>query len=119
MLHRLRISLGLALALLVGVTGIGLAAARGQSPAAGQIVICAGLTTLVIWTDAEGNPTSAPHTCPDAAPAYLADTSAAMWSVDPIAVSAVEAGPVPGALLMQTHVSGGRARAPPSCSVFA
>jgi hypothetical protein len=40
-------------------------AARGQAMAAGEIVICANGAAVTIAVDAEGNPTGAPHWCPD------------------------------------------------------
>ncbi len=44
-----------------------MARAAGTPPAADQMVICTGMGPRVIYVDAEGNPTSAPHICPDCA----------------------------------------------------
>jgi hypothetical protein len=40
--------------------------ARGQMPAAGQIVICLGLHIATVTVDENGQPTTAHQTCPDA-----------------------------------------------------
>ena len=40
--------------------------ARGQMPVAGEIVICRGLHVVTIDVDANGAPTEARQTCPDA-----------------------------------------------------
>ncbi|MEE4189855.1 MAG: hypothetical protein V2I76_15600 [Roseobacter sp.] len=42
-----------------------MAAVRAAPDAMGQIVICIGSATSVIFTDSEGRPTQAPHICPD------------------------------------------------------
>lgn len=62
----------LALALLMGVTSLGFAAARGQARIAGEIVICTGMGVTVVAVDAQGNPVGTPHICPDMALALLA-----------------------------------------------
>ncbi len=67
--------LGLALILLLAVTGVQLAAARGLPPAADMLVICRGLTVVTIHVDADGNETAAPHLCPDAGLTVLAATA--------------------------------------------
>lgn len=51
--------------LAVLLAGQALAVARGQGAAVGQMVICTGFGTQVVALDAEGNPVSAPHLCPD------------------------------------------------------
>jgi len=61
----LRISLALMLALVVTLTGHASASAKGSRDAAGQIVICAGTGPVVIYVDKDGQPTHAPHFCPD------------------------------------------------------
>ncbi|MEP1328613.1 hypothetical protein [Pseudophaeobacter sp.] len=61
----LRIYLALSLALVVALTGHASASARGGVDAAGQMVICSGSAAVVIYVDSEGQPTQAPHFCPD------------------------------------------------------
>ena len=56
-----------ALALILVLTSGAMAVARGQTMAAGSIVICAGAGPVSIPVDAEGNPTGPAHICPDCA----------------------------------------------------
>lgn len=53
------------LCVILVLTGHSMAMVRGASAATGQMVICVGDTTTVIYTDAEGEPTAAPHICPE------------------------------------------------------
>ena len=55
------------IALMLALTSQSLAIARGASAASGQMVICTGTGPQAVYVDAEGQPTSAPHICPDAA----------------------------------------------------
>ena len=61
----LRISLALMLALVVTLTGHASASAKGARDASGQMVICAGNGPVTIYTNEDGQPTQAPHFCPD------------------------------------------------------
>jgi hypothetical protein len=61
----LRPILGLLLALLLAVTSVTMAVARGQSPMGRDVIICAGAGTSTITLDANGNPVRAMHPCPD------------------------------------------------------
>ncbi|MEP4036187.1 hypothetical protein [Pseudophaeobacter sp.] len=61
----LRISLALMLALVVTLTGHASASAKGSRDAAGQMVICAASGPVAIYVDEDGQPTQAPHYCPD------------------------------------------------------
>lgn len=53
--------------------------------AVGQMVICTGFGATVLYTDADGQPTSAPHLCPDcvmqAGVAIVPDAGAAVGLV--------------------------------------
>ncbi|WP_436398933.1 DUF2946 family protein [Roseobacter sp. S98] len=78
MRHLIRPFLAILLALMLGLTGQSMAVARGATAATGQMVICTGTSTVTIYTDAEGNRTSAPHICPDCtAAAFVALVSGA------------------------------------------
>jgi len=55
------------LALVLALTGHSMSAARGASDATGQMVLCAGTTSVVVYLDETGAPTQAPHYCPDCA----------------------------------------------------
>ncbi len=65
MMHLLRISLGLFLALTVALTAHSAAARQGERGAAGQMVICTGTGPVTIYVDSEGQPAKPPHNCPD------------------------------------------------------
>lgn len=54
-----------ALSAMLTLTGQSMAVARGASAATGQMVICSGMGPVVVYTDAQGRPTAAPHVCPD------------------------------------------------------
>ncbi len=61
----LRITLAFALSALLGLTGQSIAASRGADQAVGQMVLCTGTGPVVVYMDAEGQPTKPPHYCPD------------------------------------------------------
>ena len=54
-----------ALTLVLAATSVTQAVARGQEAGITQMVICAGGTTMTVSLDAQGNPVSHPHHCPD------------------------------------------------------
>jgi len=62
----MRVLTPLLLALMLALTSQSMAVARGASAAAGQIVLCTGSGPMAVFVDAEGQPTGAPHICPDA-----------------------------------------------------
>jgi hypothetical protein len=57
--------------LLVLLTGQGVAASRGMETAVGQMILCTGDGPVVVYTDADGQPTQPPHFCPDYAMTLL------------------------------------------------
>jgi hypothetical protein len=61
----LRIYLALTLALMIALTGHVSASVKGARDASGQIVICSGNGAVTLYVDDEGQPTTAPHFCPD------------------------------------------------------
>lgn len=67
MMLPLRPILAICLALVLMVTGQSMAVARGASAATGQMVLCIGSGSITVYTDDEGQPTSAPYICPDCA----------------------------------------------------
>ncbi|ALG91744.1 MAG: hypothetical protein CL814_04835 [Confluentimicrobium sp.] len=71
----LRPLLATLLALMLSLTSFTLAAARGQAPAAGEMVICSGLGLQTITVDADGNPVGPPHICPDGVAAFISVTT--------------------------------------------
>ena len=62
----LRPLISLTLALILALSSQSMAVARGASAGTGQMVICSGVGVTVIYVDSEGQPTAAPHICPDA-----------------------------------------------------
>jgi len=63
----LRAYLGVALAVVLALTGQSMALARTAPAPAGEIVLCTGSGTTTIAVDAQGRPTGAVHICPDCA----------------------------------------------------
>ena len=55
------------LALVLALTGQSMAAMRGATDATGQMVLCIGTESVVVYVDDAGEPTQAPHFCPDCA----------------------------------------------------
>lgn len=68
---RLKHTFALLMVLMLGVTSVTLASARGHAPAVGQVEICSGLGLQTISVDADGNPVGPPHICPDGVAAFL------------------------------------------------
>lgn len=69
---RMRPFLALFLSLVLLATSGAMAAARGQSMAAAQIVLCTGTGPLAVAVDANGEPIGPVHICPDCALTLLA-----------------------------------------------
>ncbi len=67
----LRNTLPYALSLLVILTGMGVAESRGMDRAVGQMVLCTGNGPVMVYVDEDGQPTRAPHYCPDYALSLL------------------------------------------------
>lgn len=63
--------LRLALILVLVLTGLTLAGARGQARIAGEMVLCAGEITMLVTVDAQGNPVKRVTICPDMAPSLM------------------------------------------------
>ena len=57
--------LGAFMCLVLILTGQSMVVARGASVATGQMVICTSNGLSTVYVDAQGEPTSAPHICPD------------------------------------------------------
>jgi len=60
------------LALVIGITSVQLAAARGHTPAAGTRVICTGSGPVHVLVDKDGAPTDGLMLCPEKALSFLA-----------------------------------------------
>ena len=70
-MNRLRPIVALTLACVMTLTSVALGTARGQAGPAGQMVLCSGKGVLVVYMDENGEPTGAPHYCPDAALSFV------------------------------------------------
>lgn len=68
---------GLLCVIVVAITSVQLAAARGHAPAVGTMVICTGTGPLMILVDETGQPTGGAMVCPDYALAFYADLQTA------------------------------------------
>ncbi|MCG7518801.1 hypothetical protein [Ruegeria sp. Ofav3-42] len=102
------------LSLLVILTGQGVSASRGMDRAVGQMVLCTGSGPVVVYMDAEGQPTQPPHFCPD----YALTLLGAVTVADPALPIAPESDrPVPcreADNLIALPVPSKPARAPPA-----
>lgn len=68
----LRSYLAIALCLLLVMTTQAMAVMRGASDAVGMVELCSGDDVVTIYVDDTGEPTAAPHICPDCLPLALA-----------------------------------------------
>lgn len=76
----MRSALGCFLVVVLAVTSLSGAVARGQADAAGTMVICRGLTVVTVPVDAQGQPVEISHICPDAVLTLFADVGGApVW----------------------------------------
>lgn len=67
-----RASLTALLVVVVALTSLTMAVARGQTRVAGEIVICTGYGMTTITVDENGQPTGPVHLCPDMVLAMMA-----------------------------------------------
>ncbi|MES0826051.1 hypothetical protein [Ruegeria sp. SCP11] len=105
--------LPLALSLLVILTGQGVAASRGIDSAVRQMVLCTGTGPVVVYMDAEGQPTQPPHFCPEYALTLLGAITLAAPAV-PVAPTSVQPAPLRKTnSLIAAPVPNRPARAPP------
>lgn len=63
--------LAIALALVLLLTAQSMAVARGAPEVAGQMVLCSGSGPVTVYMDTEGQPTAAPHICPECALSFF------------------------------------------------
>ncbi|KFE35945.1 hypothetical protein DW2_04930 [Thioclava atlantica] len=64
--------IGIAAAIVLAMTSMTMAVARGQARVAGEVVICTGYGVTTISVDEKGNPTGPVHLCPDMVLAMMA-----------------------------------------------
>lgn len=83
----------LLLVLLVATSAQGVAAARGMPAASGRVELCTGTGPAMVYVDAQGAPTAAPHLCPDWSAGLLAAVMPPF--AGPVVPAAEGSGPVP------------------------
>jgi len=103
----------LALVVSVLLTGYSAAYARGANPAVDRMVICAGHVIDVIYVDAEGKETIAPHLCPDCITHLLGDFAAPLQFGHASVLEQADVNTITTRLVTKVAVFGHRARAPP------
>ncbi|WP_417210788.1 hypothetical protein [Antarctobacter sp.] len=72
----MRSLLGVVMTVVMAVTSLSAAHARGQAAPVGTMVICRGLTVATVLIGADGQPVEVQHICPDAALALFVETGA-------------------------------------------
>lgn len=113
MTRTLRTILPIALSLLLALTAQSVAASRGMDRAVGQMVLCTGTGPVAVYMDQNGQPTKAPHFCPDYALSLLGAVFADQ-PPHPSAPDRVQPGPLRGiSNLVAALVHGQSARGPP------
>jgi hypothetical protein len=103
----------LLLALVLALTSQSMAVARGASAASGQIVLCTGAGPVAVYIDAEGQPTSAPHICPDAALNVLFEVAKPVIALPTRIVAFVPPSRLSNAPMLAMRVYGPPTRGPP------
>lgn len=81
-----RIAAGIFLSLMLALTSVSMAAARGMPVPVDTMVICAGGVMQVVPMDAEGQPTGPAHLCPDCALNLFVDVGDGYVPLAPVPV---------------------------------
>jgi hypothetical protein len=102
---------GLMLAMVL--TAITVGHARGQAPVAGQMVLCVGTQIVTVSVDADGQPVTVTHACPDGIMALAGPLVPPVALVVPGAVGQSLIYPVGRLSVPSLRLIEDRARAPP------
>ncbi|MCT4558296.1 MAG: hypothetical protein N4A61_09580 [Pelagimonas sp.] len=86
MIGSLRPLAGATLALVLLLTSLTVAAARGQTTPAGEMVLCLGGHAVTVTVDADGNPVEYTHICSDFAMTFFVDAGGAFVPGAPVSV---------------------------------
>ena len=110
----MRSVLSAAMAVILAVTSLTMAVARGETRMGTEIVICTGYGITTVTVDEEGNPTGPVHLCPDMVLGMMAalDTPPPVFTRPEGRVERIE--PVEPVQLRGTQVPQPRARDPPA-----
>lgn len=109
----LRSLFAVTLALVLTLTAQGMALARGQTMVAGQMVLCTGTGIVTVQIDAEGNPVSPSHICPDCALSLMVAAAEAPAELLPFRVGEALAFRVASSRLTGGDRLAPKARGPP------
>jgi hypothetical protein len=90
--------------------------ARGQAPAAGEIVLCVGTQVLTVTVDENGQPVTVARACPDAILKLAAPLLPPVVVPTPKRLSWTLAAPAPDLSVPSHRAVEDRARAPPRWS---
>jgi len=110
----LRPFIAFSLALMIALTSGAMAIARGQSGAAGSIVLCTGTGPISVLVDGDGQPIGPVHICPDCALSLFAAVASERPSLClPLVAFAATPPPPPATATPFQLPRRPRARAPP------
>ena len=90
-----------------------MAVVRGASVAAGETELCIGGQIVSVYTDAEGNPTQAPHVCPDCIITFALGGAPSQVSAHPFGIGKVDHRPYRRETVIAQRATAFAARAPP------
>ena len=101
------------LVLMLALTSLHMAVARGQGAAVSEMALCLGGSMVVVPVDAQGNPTGPGHVCPDCALSFIVfdPASADLGPAHIPRLTVVR--PVAARLVVARRVMRPAARAPP------
>lgn len=99
--------------LLLVLTAQSAAVARTMPDATGKMVLCTGSGPVMVYMDAEGNPTGAPHICPDCALSLIVANPEPDLILTPLGVWTTASVPAPILMEAAQIIPVARARAPP------
>lgn len=102
---------GLVLAMVLTALTVG--HARGQAPVAGQIVLCVGTQIVTVSVDANGQPVTMTHACPDGIMALAGPLVPPVALIVPGTVARSQVHPVVSLSVPSLCLIEDRARAPP------
>lgn len=98
---------------MIALTGLGVASSRGIDKIAGQMVLCTGSGPVVVYMDKDGQPTQAPHYCPEFALSLLSAVAIDQPTVPAVAAALAPKPPRVVGNLIAASVPNRPARSPP------
>lgn len=98
----------------IALTAQSAAHARAMSDAGGQMIICTGAGPVMVYMDEDGQPTEAPHICPDYALSLLFDLQTGSLELARTATWEILAFDSRRSAPLSSHFGTAQARGPPS-----